>query len=300
MIKVLVITGQTATGKTALSIELAQRFEGEIINADSQQVYRGLDIGTAKIKDHEKAGIVHHGFDVLEPHENYDVKAFQIMARHHIQAIQSKHKLPLLVGGTGLYLKAALYDYAFQDETKISVDESLRNEELVERLKELDPQALETIHPNNRKRLIRALEMAYQGKTKTQRSEQQDHKPLYDVFWVVLTMPKDQLDQRIEERVQKMMDSGLQAEVERTFNQEDHYHHQSFQAIGYKEWLPYLKHEASLESVKNAIIIHTRQFAKRQMTWFRHQVPSRFVDVTQNNDVQQCIQEIETWLHKNP
>lgn len=299
MIKVLVVAGQTATGKTALSLELAKRFNGEIINADSQQVYRGLNIGTAKISEVEKHGIPHYGLDLLELSEPFDVKAFQQLARTTIEEIHHKNKIPLLVGGTGLYLKAALYDYRFDEEVQSIVDESWSTDTILEEVKRLDPEALETIHPNNRKRLIRALEMAYQGKPKTQRLQEQTHQALYDVYWLVLTMPKQDLDVRIEKRVETMFEMGLQKEVEHYFSEESHQNYQSFQAIGYKEWLPYLKHEASIESVKSAIIIHTRQFAKRQMTWFKHQVPSRFVDVKDGDDISRCIKEIEIWLNES-
>ena len=182
MRKVLVIAGPTASGKTALSIKLAHYFNGEIISGDSTQVYKELAIGTAKITDSEKEDIPHYGLDLIHYHENYSVKDFQTMARNSIDEISNKHKLPVIVGGTGFYLKACLYDYEFTNEVEEDDPfDELSNEEIYDKLKQIDPKSLEKIHINNRKRLIRALNIGLKGQTKTEREEAQEHKPIYEI-----------------------------------------------------------------------------------------------------------------------
>lgn len=297
MKKVLVIAGPTATGKTRLSLMLAKQYDGEIISGDSQQVYRGLDIGTAKIKSDEMEGIPHHGIDLIDYWEPYSVKDFQIMARAAIEDISSRGKLPILVGGTGFYLKAVLYDYEFEEETEAKPDYSDQSDEtLYARLVTLDPVSAAKIHLNNRKRVERALTIALQGELKSVIEDRQSHQPLYDDFMMVLTWPKDELDRRITQRVDQMFAQGLKDEVLDKYKDPISWTYQSFQAIGYKEWLPYLKGEATEEAVKERIVIATRQFAKRQMTWFRHQFPSRFVDLSDPNDEITCLKEIQAWI----
>lgn len=191
MKKVLVIAGPTASGKTALSIKLAQYFKGEIISGDSTQVYKELEIGTAKITEIEKENIPHYGLDLIHYHENYSVKDFQTMARHSIDEISAKQKLPIIVGGTGFYLKACLYDYEFTDELEEDDQfDELSNQEIYDRLNQIDPKSLEKIHLNNRKRLIRALNIGLKGQSKSEREEAQKHKPIYDIFLIVTDIEK--------------------------------------------------------------------------------------------------------------
>lgn len=300
MIKVLVIAGQTASGKTSLSLEWAQTFKGEIINADSQQVYRGLDIGTAKIKPEETQGVPHHLMDIRSIDQGFSVKDFQTLARAHIQAIHQRGQLPILVGGTGFYLKAALYDYVFDESNQvIDAYEQETTETLYQRLMGIDPKAASAIHVNNRKRIVRALNIAEGGTLKSDIIDQQAHQPIYDVFWVVLTLPKELLDERIQERVLTMASMGLKDEVLHHFKDEQARTFPSFQAIGYKEWLPYLEGKQTEAEVLERIVIATRQFAKRQMTWFRHQFPSRFVDMSDPQDIKQCFKEIQAWMKEN-
>lgn len=298
MKKVLVIAGPTASGKTALSVKLAQILNGEIISGDSQQVYKELSIGTAKITEDEKQNIKHYGLDLIHYNENYSVKDFQSMARHAIDEITTKTKLPIIAGGTGFYLKACLYDYEFKDElVEDDQFEELSNEELYNKLKEIDPQSLEKIHLNNRKRLIRALNIGLKGQTKTERESIQNHQPIYDVFLVVLDLPKPILDQRIEKRLDSMFNSGLKEEVLNYFNSPETWEYQSFQGIGYKEWKGFLLNQMSLDEVKEKIIISTRQYAKRQLTWFRHQFKAYWYKPSEENEKLLLI-EINEWLKK--
>lgn len=298
MKKVLVIAGPTASGKTALSVKLAQILNGEIISGDSQQVYKELSIGTAKITEDEKQNIKHYGLDLIHYNENYSVKDFQSMARHAIDEITTNAKLPIIAGGTGFYLKACLYDYEFKDElVEDDQFEELSNEELYNKLKEIDPQSLEKIHLNNRKRLIRALNIGLKGQTKTERESIQNHQPIYDVFLVVLDLPKPILDQRIEKRLDSMFNTGLKEEVLNYFNSPETWEYQSFQGIGYKEWKGFLLNQMSLDEVKEKIIISTRQYAKRQLTWFRHQFKAYWYKPSEENEKLLLI-EINEWLKK--
>lgn len=298
MKKVLVVAGPTASGKTALSIKLAHHFNGEIISGDSQQVYKELSIGTAKITEDEKADIKHYGLDLINYDKSYSVKDFQSMARHAIDDISFKEKLPLITGGTGFYLKACLYDYAFKDEMdEDDLFEELSNEELYNKLNELDPLSLDKIHVNNRKRLIRALNIGLKGQTKTEREAMQNHQPIYDVFLVVLDLPKPILDQRIEKRLDIMFNTGLEEEVLTYFKSPETWNYQSFQGIGYKEWKEYLLNQMSLDEVKAKIIISTRQYAKRQLTWFRHQFKAYWYKPSEENE-KLLISDINEWLKK--
>lgn len=298
MRKVLVIAGPTASGKTALSMKLAHYFNGEIISGDSTQVYKELAIGTAKITESEKENIPHYGLDLIHYHENYSVKDFQTMARQSIEEISYKHKLPIIVGGTGFYLKACLYDYEFTNEIEEDNQfDELSNEEIYEKLKLIDPKSLEKIHLNNRKRLIRALNIGLKGQTKSEREEAQEHKPIYDIFLIVTDIDKTILDTRIEQRLNNMFETGLKDEVEKYFSDPISWDYQSFQAIGYKEWKDYFLNNKSLEEVKNRILISTRQYAKRQLTWFRHQFSAYWYKPSEENE-KLLLEDIKQWLNK--
>lgn len=298
MKKVLVIAGPTASGKTALSIQLAKALNGEIISGDSQQVYRELNIGTAKITDEAKQGIQHYGLDRIDYDQTYSVKDFQSMAREAIDEITAKGKLPIIVGGTGFYLKATLFDYVFENESsEDQTFEAVSNEELYQRLLALDPKATEKIHPNNRKRVLRALNIALKGEIKSEREAKQKHEALYDMFMLVIDHPKTLLDQRIEERLDHRFMDGLKEEIERYFSTEEQRQYQSFQAIGYKEWKAYFEDNASVEDVKQKIVIATRQYAKRQLTWFRHQFNAYWYKPSSENE-KLLINTIKAWLEK--
>lgn len=298
MKKVLVIAGPTASGKTALSIHLAKILNGEIISGDSQQVYRELNVGTAKITEEAKQGVTHHGLDLVGYDQAFSVKAFQTIARNAIDEIAQKNKLPIIVGGTGFYLKATLYDYVFKDEAdddEVFAEES--NDDLYERLQHMDPKAAEKIHPNNRKRVLRALNIALKGETKSEREALQKHEPLYDVFMLVMDHPKAILDERIEDRLNPQFMAELKQEVERYFGKGEQRNYQSFQAIGYKEWKAYFEAKATLEAIKQKILVATRQYAKRQRTWFRHQFDAYWYKPGLENE-QIMIDTIKTWLER--
>lgn len=295
MDKVLAIVGPTGVGKTKCSVMLAKQFNGEIISADSMQVYQQMDIGTAKVKEEEKEGIVHYLVDDQSYDQPYNVQLFQTRCRKAIQTIQEKGKLPIICGGTGLYLKAALYDYVFEEEQEdLEYTQFLQNkktEELYQMLKEVDEKSLEKIHPNNRKRIIRALQIAHTGVNKSEREQRQEHKPLYDVYFLGLTCPRELLHERINKRVDQMFDQGLVQEVQTLFSNPETWDYSSFQGIGYKEFKAYFTKKATLEEVKEKIKTNSRRYAKRQYTWFKNQMDVHWFEF----DDEKLMDEIKKW-----
>ena len=300
MNKVLVIGGPTAIGKSDFAVECALRFNGEIINGDSQQVYRELSIGNAKISLEERRGIPHHLLDVVPYFENYDVARFQRECRQAIQEIRSRGKLPIVCGGTGHYLKAALYDYDFPAE-RLTIDdpEELSNDQLHAQLMERDPQAASAIHPNNRKRVLRALAMAHSGITKSERLATQQGHPIVDLKVIVLDTERSVVAQRIAQRVEKMIQNGLEEEVRTYFSDPKAQSYHSFLGIGYKEFKGYLCGQATIDEVKEALIVHTRQYARRQLTWFRHQFDATWIDIQDPQAKSRALTAIENWLKEN-
>ncbi|MGM9947629.1 tRNA (adenosine(37)-N6)-dimethylallyltransferase MiaA [Floccifex sp.] len=294
MDKIIAIVGPTGIGKTSLSIRLAKELNGEVISCDSMQVYKKMNIGTAKITKEEMDGIVHHLIDIQDYDQPYNVMLFQKLCRQAICDIQHKGKQVILCGGTGLYLKAALFDYEFEmeeeDEKYTNYLNSLSNEQLFQQLQKTDPDALDKIHINNRKRIIRALQMAHTGKTKSQREKEQQHIPLYDVYFVGLDLNRDVLHQRIDQRVDKMFEQGLVEEVSSLFQEEKTWEYTSFQGIGYKEFKDYFLNNVSLDIIKERIKIHSRQYAKRQYTWFKHQMDVHWYDAS---DIEKIIKDIK-------
>lgn len=276
MDKVLAIVGPTGIGKTKLSVACAKRYHGQIISADSMQVYQGMDIGTAKVTEDEKQGIIHHLVDIQPYDQPYNVKVFQEKCRQAMDQIKKEDCFPIICGGTGLYLKAALYDYVFEEEKEDSAYtkylHALSNEVLYDQLKTMDPKSLEKIHPNNRKRLIRALQICHSGQTKSEREEKQNHTPLYDVYFLGLDMDRDTLYERIDKRVDLMFEAGLVQEVEALFSNPKSWEYTSFQGIGYKEFRAYFQKEMTLDQVKEKIKADSRRYAKRQYTWFKNQM----------------------------
>ncbi len=295
--KILSIVGPTGVGKTALSVILAQKFNGEIISADSMQVYRKMDIGTAKVTEEEKQGIEHYLVDVQDYSEPYNVKIFQEKCREAIHIIAEKNKLPIICGGTGLYLKAAMYDYDFEEEEEdseyLNFLRSKSDEELYEMLKNTDEKSLEKIHPNNRKRIIRALQIAHTGEIKSVREAKQEHKPIYDVFFLGLDVDRELLHERINVRVDRMFDAGLVEEVTALFNDPKTWLYTSFQGIGYKEFKDFFEKTRTLEQIKTDIKTHSRRYAKRQYTWFKNQMDVHWYDASDRNKM---MQDIELWL----
>lgn len=301
MKKILTLVGPTASGKSSWSIELAKRLNGEIISGDSIQVYRGFDIGSGKIRKEEMDGIEHHLIDVLDPKEGYNVADFQAAARQAAEVIDKKGKLPILVGGTGLYIKACLYDYTFSMEAKNKIDDDLlqmKDEELYDLLKKIDPKQCQIIHPHNRKRILRALMIARSGRTKSEIEAAQNHQPVYDSLILGLTCSRDTLKERISRRVDEMIAAGLKDEVKRLLDQGITFSHQAMQGIGYREWQPYFAGESDLEEVKEAIKTHSRQFAKRQYTWFNHQIPVTWLDIETSQWKRNGAALIDKWLQE--
>lgn len=280
---VVVIVGPTAVGKTKTGIELAKAFDGEIVSGDSVQVYRGMDIGSAKVTKEEAEGIPHHLIDICDPDDAMSVATFQQLARAAIDDIYARGKLPIIVGGTGLYIRSILYDYEFVERP---VDEALRadlermaevegREALHQRLVQLDPERAATIHPNNVRRVVRALEVAMQGDAQTTDSAPSEH---YDYRLFVLHADRELLYDRINQRVDAMMEAGLVEEVE-SLMAKGYRDTQAMRAIGYKEIIPYVEGDISKARATDLLKQHTRQFAKRQLTWFRHQFDGIWVDM---------------------
>ena len=283
MEKVLVIVGQTAVGKTSMSIKLAKHFNGEIINGDAMQVYKGLDIVTDKIKKEQMQGVVHHLFDLKNINEDYNVEEYQGNIRKVINEVSSKGKLPIIVGGTGLYVKAALYDYNFSKEeiSNKEVEELYKdktNDELYEMLLKVDPNSCNSIHKNNRRRVLRALAIYNStGKTKSEMIEEQKHELLYDAIIIALDLNKDIINDKIDKRIEEMFNEGLVEEVKNNPTTST-----ASKAIGYREVKDYLDGKTTLEEAKSLMKIHTHQYAKRQRTWFKHQLPVHFVNNDEN------------------
>lgn len=297
MKKVLVIAGPTAVGKSDFAIELAKKYDLEIISGDSIQVYKGLDIGSGKVTKEEMDGIKHHLIDILSPKDSYSVSVFQKMAR---EIIDKSDKPLIICGGTGLYLKACLYDYTFNNEEDVAYDpelDKLSNEELYERLKESDPVQAEKIHVNNRRRLIRSLSIQKNtGKTQSSIEQQQEHKMLYDALIVGCTMDREKLYERINNRVEKMFSNGLEDEIQHLLDEGVTFSDTCMEGIGYKEWKDYFEGEETLEEVKQQIQKHSRNFAKRQYTWFKNQMPVDWYGVTDNSEKERILNEIDSFL----
>ncbi len=278
MKRIVVIVGPTASGKTALSIEVAKQFGGEIVSGDSMQIYKLMDIGTAKPTVEERQGIPHHMIDFLPPEQKYDVASFVRDARGCIDDIHRRGKLPVLVGGTGLYIDHVVKDTEFE---KTDTDAAYRaelekiaqergNEYLHRLLAEIDPQAAEKIHPNNVRRVIRAMEVFQTtGKTFTQCNLESIKAPVYDAVWFGLNMPRELLYDRINRRVDLMMERGLLDEVKTLRALGVSTQSTAMQAIGYKELLRYLDGECALEEAVELIKQESRRYAKRQLTWFK-------------------------------
>lgn len=276
---IIVIVGPTGVGKTKLSIELAKKYNGEIINADSTQVYKELDIATAKVTPEETEGIPHHLLDIKDITEDYTVYDYQIDCRNAIEEIIQKGKTPIMVGGTGLYIKAALYDYQFNNEDNSELYSELSNEELYNKLISVDPES--TIHKNNRKRVVRALNYYEQNNKKFSSKEKTD-KLLYDVIFIGLTTDREVLYNRINKRVDIMLDNGLMDEAKRIYNKNIR-SKAVMTPIGYKELFEYFDNNKTLEESIELIKQRSRKYAKRQYTWFNHQIPVNWFDVDFDN-----------------
>ncbi len=286
----VIINGPTAVGKTAVSVELALRIGGEIISADSMQVYRGMDIGTAKIKPEEMRSVPHHMIDIIEPDEPFSVLIFKDLAKKCIDEITGRGHIPILAGGTGFYIQAVLYDVDFteyddekQGEVRKRLEKELERdgaEALFERLKEVDPVYAGIIHPNNTKRLLHSLEYyELTGKRISEHNEEQSvRESPYDFFYFVLTDDRVAVYDRINRRVDVMMEEGLEAEVRGLLERGYEPGSQSMLGIGYKEMTDYITGAVSYDEAVETIKRETRHFAKKQMTWFKREREVDFID----------------------
>ncbi|MFV0480199.1 MAG: tRNA (adenosine(37)-N6)-dimethylallyltransferase MiaA [Anaerorhabdus sp.] len=299
MKKVLVIAGPTGVGKTEFSIEVAKQYNGEIISGDSIQVFQGMDIGTGKITEEEMSGVIHHGLDILSPKEKYNVADFQKLARDKIDEISAKGRLPIIVGGTGLYIKACLYDYEFakQEENSdvIAYFETLTNEELIQYLEKNDKEQAQKIHGNNRKRLVRACVMHQTHQiSKSDQIAKQKHIPIYNALILGCTMEREALYHQINQRVEKMVQLGLKEEIKKLLDQGVQFSDHAMQGIGYREWQGYFSKEQTEAEVVASIQQHSRQFARRQYTWFKNQMPVTWVEVKKEKE--SIMKTIGSWV----
>lgn len=287
----LVLVGPTAVGKTALSLSIAKAWNAEIISGDSMQVYRGMDIGTAKIRENEREGVPHHLIDIRDPEEAYSAADFQAEAARMIEEIAGRGKLPFVVGGTGLYIESLCYNYQFADRGS---DGAFRAEQeayaaahgaeaLHAKLAEIDPKAAQRLHSNDLRRVVRALEVYHTtGQTFSEQQEGQQKVSPYELVIIGLTMDRAELYRRIEQRIDEMLEEGLVAEVERLLDRNLPLHAVPMQALGYKEIARYLRGECSYDAAVELLKRDTRRFAKRQLSWFRHMQDIRWIDAGEN------------------
>ncbi|MBS5317906.1 MAG: tRNA (adenosine(37)-N6)-dimethylallyltransferase MiaA [Zhenhengia sp.] len=302
--KLILIAGPTASGKTKSSVLLAKQIGGEIISCDSMQVYRRMDIGTAKVRPEEMEGIPHYMIDVLEPTEGCNISWFKEQVTRHIEEISNRGKVPILVGGTGFYLNAILFDTQFEEtDTDLSYRQSLEKEvrtngadSLHKRLREVDPVSAEAIHANNVKRVIRALEYFHQTGVPISKHNEKERKKRealtspYDYTFFALDMDREVLYDRINRRIDRMMDEGLLEEVKVLYDEGFSEDLTSIKAIGYKEFYPYFRGELTLDACIDKLKQNTRHYAKRQLTWLRHQAKPIFIPVDQYDfDAQKIV-----------
>lgn len=291
---IIVIAGPTGVGKTKISIELAKKLNGEIINADSTQVFKGLNIATAKVTKEEMENIPHHLIDIKEITEDYTVYDYQKDARKKIKEIETRGHIPILVGGTGLYIKAALYDYEFQEETNHKTDYSnFTKEELYEELLKVDPNT--EIHMNNRKRVERALDY-FKENHQPFSSKKHTNQLLYDTIFIGLTTDREILYERINTRVEEMMKQGLLEEAKKIY-QSMIRTKAVMTPIGYKELFEYFDGNCTLEDSIHCIQQRSRNYAKRQYTWFNHQLPMKWFDVN-FKDFNKTVQEVVRYIEE--
>ncbi len=291
---IIAIGGATATGKTALGVRLAQELDGEVISVDSMQIYKGMDIGTAKATEEEKQGIPHHLIDVVDPKESFSAADFSTLAEKTISDIESRGKTPIMVGGTGLYFSSVLYRFGHGDyEEKLREELNVQAERfgaeyMWRELQKKDEKAAEKIHPNNVKRVLRALEVVIlTGKSITEQNDKEKDMRAHLLYAV--EMDRGMLYQKIDARVEKMFSDGLTDEVFGLIKNGVDFSMQSMQAIGYKEFKPYFDGENDIDSVKETIKQHSRNYAKRQITWFKRMETCKWLE---NTDIYEKTQKI--------
>lgn len=301
MQKLLVIVGPTAVGKTEIAIRMAQQLQAEIISADSMQIYRGMNIGTAKPAPEEQAGIPHHLLDIIEPGQPFSVADYQSLAREKIKEIANRGRLPILVGGTGLYVRAVIDPYNFiPANTDWDLRARLKSQALeaglaalYQWLSDIDPIAAERIHPHDERRIIRALEV-YQttGHPLSFWEQSVDKLPLYDLIMIGLERSREELYERINRRVESMLEQGLLLEAQDLLARGLDENFIASQAIGYKEFFAYLRGQESLTEAKEKLKQGTRRYAKRQLTWFRADERIDWWELDENRTAVELVNEI--------
>ena len=300
----IIITGPTAVGKTSLSVKLALELSGEIISADSMQVYRGMDIGTAKIREEEKCGVPHYLIDILDPDEEFNVTIFKQKAEECIKDILSRGKMPIIAGGTGFYIQSVLYDVEFTDfdeerraEIKTMLEDTLEEkgiDYMYERLKEVDPAYAEVIHKNNTRRVLHGLEfnMLSGGKLSEHNDEQRERTSPYNFLYCVLNDDRAKVYGRINNRVDDMLREGLADEVRALLAKGYSRELPSMLGLGYKEMADYLNGECTYEAAVELIKRDTRHFAKKQLTWFKRERETMEVNRTRFENDEQMLEFI--------
>ncbi len=301
MRKIIIIAGPTASGKSDLAIKIAKKLNSEIISADSMQIYKDMNIGTAKITESEMQGIKHHMLDVVNPNEEYSVSDYSNAAKKIIDRLHSENKIPIICGGTGLYIDSLLYplslgakDDAIREKLQKECDE-YGPSYMHQKLEKIDKAEADKVHENNVKRVLRALEIfELTGKTKSEQSDR-DKDLNYDTLLICLNPNRDELYHRINLRVDKMFKMGLEKEVRNLLNKGYTFDMQSMQAIGYKEFKDYFDGKISLEFLMDEIKKGTRHYAKRQLTWFKRYDFTKFFDI---NNEEKIINEIDDFIRK--
>ncbi|ONI46453.1 tRNA (adenosine(37)-N6)-dimethylallyltransferase MiaA [Candidatus Epulonipiscium fishelsonii] len=310
-INIILISGPTASGKTSLSIELAKKLNGEIICIDSMQIYKNMDIGTAKVTQEEMQGISHYMIDELYPSQMSDVAWFKNTVKNYIAQIHQRNKIPILVGGTGFYINAILYDTEFNEKDS---NYKIRNEfkdyaflhgadKLHDRLRAVDPESAKSIHPNNIKRVARALEYFYETghpisfHNVTELSKRVNNSSPYNFHFFTLNMDRQLLYSKINQRVDIMINRGLLNEAKWLFDQGFDENLTAMKAIGYREFFPYFKGDMDLDATIEQVKRNTRRYAKRQLTWFKHQANPIFIEVDKFNfEISSIIKEILKYI----
>ncbi|EOD01049.1 tRNA (adenosine(37)-N6)-dimethylallyltransferase MiaA [Caldisalinibacter kiritimatiensis] len=304
----ILLVGPTAVGKTSISIEIAKRLNAEIISADSMQIYKHMDIGTAKIKEQEKEGVKHYLIDIVYPNEKFTVSDYQKKAKECIDEILNKKKLPMLVGGTGLYVNSIVYDLDF---TKAISNPKLRNkynelaeihgnEYLHEKLKKIDPKSANKIHINDRKRIIRALEVYHEtGKPMSEYNKNfRKPNPTFELAFIGLTMNRKKLYDRINKRVELMIKEGLLDEVKNLLKMGYRPDSTALQGLGYKEIIKYFNNEYTYKEAIRILKRDTRRFAKRQITWFRRDKRIKWINLDLYDDNDKACKAILSYVSK--
>ena len=308
-INLVVLAGPTGVGQTDLSIELAKTFNGEVVSADSMQVYRNLDIGTGKILPHEMQGVPHYLIDIQDPDQTYDAARFKEAGQEAIRKIHRSGHLPILVGGTGLYLEGLLYDLEFggknstdslvQQKLKAELEES-GIEALWQRLNQLDPIAADKISLQNPRRILRALEVIETtGQRFSDQMSHQEKQSRFREYLFVLNRPRQQLYDRINQRVLQMIDQGLEDEVRSLYQRNMDPNLPAMKGIGYKEWRPYFEGKVSLQTVIEQIQQNSRRYAKRQLTWYRNRMKNvHWLDVSQPDYIDNAIRQVAQFIEE--